>query len=348
MEKICKRCQKRFIPTVWNQVYCGSKTKKTGCSYWNVNVNRIKRRLKDEKYREFQRNYQKEWKRMQRAKNTAYAKREKEGKRKYWLSIKGKETAAMWRKKNIKKILEWNRQRFLQKKGVIGFHHEYEWEKLKRKYNYCCAQCGISEKELEGIWSGTSFTKLTRDHIIPISKGGTDFINNIQPLCVSCNARKHSQIKRADKEIIVAVSGYFNPVHIGHIRLFEAAKKIGTKLVVIVNNDKQVKLKGSVLFMDEMERIRIISALAMVDNVILAIDRDRTVCETLKLIKPDIFANGGDRTRNNIPEDAICKELGIKMIFNVGGEKTQSSSWLLKKALKSLNIYKNNNGKKQQ
>jgi len=133
------------------------------------------------------------------------------------------------------------------------------------------------------------------------------------------------------KEIIVAVSGYFNPLHIGHIRMFEQAKKLGTKLLVILNNDKQVKLKGSVPFMDEKERMEIIKALKAIDEVILSIDKDKTVCKTLKLIKPHIFANGGDRKLDNIPEVDICKEINCKMIFNIGrGGKIQSSSWLLK------------------
>ncbi len=147
--------------------------------------------------------------------------------------------------------------------------------------------------------------------------------------------------KKRKKKIIVAVSGYFNPIHIGHIRMFEEAKKLGTKLVVIVNNDKQVKLKSSIPFMNEKERIEIIASLAMVDNVILAIDKGRTVCKTLELIKPHIFANGGDRVRKNIPEVAVCKEINCKMVFNVGkGGKIQSSSWLFKNFLKAEKTYR--------
>jgi cytidyltransferase-like protein len=133
------------------------------------------------------------------------------------------------------------------------------------------------------------------------------------------------------KPIVVAVSGYFNPIHIGHIKLFEEAKKLGNKLVVVVNNDRQVKLKGSAPFMKEKERIGIIAALAVVDKVVLAVDKDRTVCKTLELVKPDIFANGGDRTRKNIPEVAVCNKMGCQMVFGVGGKKVQSSSWLLNK-----------------
>lgn len=132
------------------------------------------------------------------------------------------------------------------------------------------------------------------------------------------------------KQIVVAVSGYFNPIHVGHIRLFKQAKKLGTKLIVIINTDKQIKLKGSSLFMNEEERLEIVKSIAPVDNAILAIDKDKSVCKTLELIKPDIFANGGDRTRKNIPEVATCKKIGCKMVFNIGkGGKIQSSSWLI-------------------
>ena len=129
---------------------------------------------------------------------------------------------------------------------------------------------------------------------------------------------------------VVAVSGYFNPVHSGHLDYLREANKLGDKLVVILNNDKQCALKGNI-FMNEQERMDILSSLKMVDEVQIAIDTDGSVCKTLKLIKPDIFANGGDRTENNIPEVGICNRLGIKMVFNVGGDKIQSSSNLLHK-----------------
>lgn len=141
---------------------------------------------------------------------------------------------------------------------------------------------------------------------------------------------------KTKKQIVVAVSGYFNPVHIGHIKLFKGAKKLGTKLIVIVNSDRQVKSKGSFPFMNERERLEIIASFASVDDAILAIDKDKSVCKTLELVKPDIFANGGDRTRKNIPEVATCKKIGCKMVFNVGrGGKVQSSSWLVDKYRKA-------------
>ncbi len=139
------------------------------------------------------------------------------------------------------------------------------------------------------------------------------------------------------KEIVVAVSGYFNPLHIGHVRYLKEAKKLGTKLIVIINSDKQCKLKGSFAFMNEKERAEIVSSLKPVDEVVLSIDNDKTVCKTLESIKPDIFAKGGDRTLDNIPEKEICEKLGIKMVFNVGGGKVQSSSWLISKCINDNN-----------
>jgi len=134
-----------------------------------------------------------------------------------------------------------------------------------------------------------------------------------------------------DKRITVAVSGYFTILHKGHIRLFEEAKKLGDYLVVIVNNNQQQQAKKGRLI-HKVEDIKyILEALRVVDKVVVSIDKDSTVCETLALIKPNIFANGGDRTSNNVPEDVICQKLGIKMCFGVGGDKHNSSSELIEK-----------------
>jgi len=139
---------------------------------------------------------------------------------------------------------------------------------------------------------------------------------------------------------VVIISGYFNPLHIGHLDYMEEARTLGTKLVVIVNNDEQVKVKGSVPFMPEDERLRIVSALKYVYGAVLSIDTDRTVCGTLGLLArimpscPKVFANGGDSNPKNVPETATCKEHGIEMVFGTGGEKTQSSSWLLNQSRK--------------
>jgi rfaE bifunctional protein nucleotidyltransferase chain/domain len=135
-----------------------------------------------------------------------------------------------------------------------------------------------------------------------------------------------------NKKIVVA-SGYFNPLHEGHIKYLEEAKKLGDYLIVIVNNDNQVKIKGSIPFMSDIERANIIKALKVVDDVIISVDEGGSVCKTLEKIKPNVFAKGGDRTFDNIPEKEVCEALGIDMVFGVGGEKTQSSSTLLKSAI---------------
>lgn len=140
--------------------------------------------------------------------------------------------------------------------------------------------------------------------------------------------------KKNNKKIKVAVSGYFNPLHVGHLEMIEKAKKLGDHLVVIVNSDHQVKLKGSVPFMKEKDRMKIIKALRDVDEVFLSIDKDKTVCKSLAKIKPDIFANGGDRkSLNDVPEYDICQELNIKMIDGLG-KKIRSSSILIANASK--------------
>lgn len=124
----------------------------------------------------------------------------------------------------------------------------------------------------------------------------------------------------------VAVSGYFMYLHKGHVRLFKAAKELGDKLVVIVNSDAQQKMKKGKIIMPEEDRVELISAIRYVDEVVVAIDEDRTVCKTLEKVKPDIFANGGDRVDGNVPEADTCKKNGIEMRYNVGGEKVDSSS----------------------
>lgn len=145
------------------------------------------------------------------------------------------------------------------------------------------------------------------------------------------------------KQKIVITSGYFNPLHVGHINLMSEAKKFGDYLVVIVNNDEQVKIKGAVPFMKEDERLEIIKTLKFVDKVFLSIDKNGFVSKSLQSIAemyPSaelFFAKGGDRNAKNIPEEEIkaCDKYKIKVINNVGGEKVQSSSWLIKNSIKN-------------
>lgn len=140
---------------------------------------------------------------------------------------------------------------------------------------------------------------------------------------------------------VIVTSGYFNPLHIGHINLIREAKKLGDILVVIVNNDEQVKIKGSVPFMPEQERLKIIRELKYPDKVLLSVDKNESVSKSLEIIAnmypgKIFFAKGGDRNINNIPESEkkVCQKFGIEIINRIGGKKIQSSSWLLKNIIK--------------
>ena len=134
----------------------------------------------------------------------------------------------------------------------------------------------------------------------------------------------------------VIISGGFDPVHIGHLRMMIEAKKLGERLIVILNNDDFLINKKGFAFMPQEERSEIIKGFECVDEVVISIDQDSTVVKTIEMISKkediDIFANGGDRkNEGDIPESEICKRLDIKMLFNVGGDKIQSSSDLVKK-----------------
>lgn len=138
------------------------------------------------------------------------------------------------------------------------------------------------------------------------------------------------------KKKAIIVSGYFNPLHKGHIEYFKNAREKGDLLVVIVNNDYQRNLKGSKEFMLEDERLIIIKELKIVDKVLLSLDTDKSVCKSIEKIHKEfnniyelVFANGGDQTSDNIPEIKVCEKLKIKMIDGLGN-KIQSSSWILK------------------
>ena len=131
---------------------------------------------------------------------------------------------------------------------------------------------------------------------------------------------------------IVTVSGGFDPIHPGHIEYLKEASKLG-EVVVILNSDRFLKKKKGYVFMRYKDRQVILESIKYVSRVVKCIDKDQSVCKTLEWLKPDIFAKGGDRTLDNIPERDVCIKKGIRMIFNVGGGKTQSSSWILKNFL---------------
>ena len=129
---------------------------------------------------------------------------------------------------------------------------------------------------------------------------------------------------------IACVSGYFDPIHIGHIEYMKMSKGVADKLMVIVNNDEQATLKKGKPFMSVDERIKIIQELKCVDYVVKSIDLDRTVCKTLETVspRPTFFCNGGDQNNDSIPEAEICNKLEIQLLDGLG-EKIQSSSWLI-------------------
>ena len=130
------------------------------------------------------------------------------------------------------------------------------------------------------------------------------------------------------KKKSIAVSGGFDPVHVGHVRMIQAAAQFGD-VIIICNSDAWLKRKKGYSFMPFKERAEILRALKGVKDVIEADDDDGSVCETLKVLQPDIFANGGDRFNTNTPETQTCKKYDIEMLWGVGGGKIQSSSDLV-------------------
>jgi D-beta-D-heptose 7-phosphate kinase/D-beta-D-heptose 1-phosphate adenosyltransferase len=138
-----------------------------------------------------------------------------------------------------------------------------------------------------------------------------------------------------NKKRAIIVSGYFNPIHKGHLEYINNAKAIADELFVIVNSDHQRELKGSKAFQTEEERLLIIENIKAVDKAFISIDEDRTVCKTIEMIHREFskdyelgFANGGDQNNDTIPERPVCEQLGISLIDGLG-DKIQSSSWLL-------------------
>ena len=139
--------------------------------------------------------------------------------------------------------------------------------------------------------------------------------------------------------VVVVASGYFSPIHSGHLEYLELSKRLGDVLIVIVNNDVQEKLKKGENFMKCSERMKIVKALRCVDMVVESVDTDRSVCKTLTMIRPNIFSNGGDVTNENIAEAAVCQQLGIKMVDKLGDKKNSSSSIIAR--AKEIPDYKN-------
>ena len=148
----------------------------------------------------------------------------------------------------------------------------------------------------------------------------------------------------AKTKTLVIVSGYFNPIHEGHLEYLNRSKALGDFLYVIINNDLQRELKGSTPFLTEQQRRTILKNIKAVDDVIISIDKNKFVDKTIELIYKEeahkydkiIFTNGGDQTEETIGEKSICEKLGIEMVFGLG-DKIQSSSWLLKDIITAIN-----------
>ena len=151
---------------------------------------------------------------------------------------------------------------------------------------------------------------------------------------VEARANRDPEFRKALKEKIVCISGGFDPVHVGHLRMIREAKKLtnGGELIIIANSDEWLQRKKGYIFMPFEERREILLSFRGVDGVSSVDDKDDTVCEALKRIKPDIFANGGDRNDKTTPENKFCNTKGIETLWGVGGDyKMNSSSWILKR-----------------
>lgn len=135
----------------------------------------------------------------------------------------------------------------------------------------------------------------------------------------------------------IMVSGGFDPVHVGHIRMIREAARWG-RVIVVINSDHWLMRKKGYVFMPYKERAEIIGNIKDVSMVVNVDDTDGTVCNAIRQHRPNAFANGGDRKKNNTPEMDVCEELGIQLLWGIGGkDKPQSSSWLVNKAMEQLN-----------
>ena len=192
--RICLLCKEEYIPTYRNnkQIVCKNCKKEYFKIYqkqWvknnrkrvNLNMKRYRLRHLEEIRAKDRLRKSKLDKEKRRLKDRLLYQKNKE---------RYREKARIWRKKNMDKVLFWNRRRELRERGVDGSHTFKEWGELKKKYSYRCSKCNILESKLKNMWYDKRFWKLTEDHVIPLSKGGTDYIYNIRPLCISCNSSK--------------------------------------------------------------------------------------------------------------------------------------------------------------
>ena len=150
-------------------------------------------------------------------------------------------------------------------------------------------------------------------------------------MSIGGNVTIHKDMYDGENRKTIMVSGGFDPVHAGHIRMIREAAQFGD-VIIIANSDDWLFRKKGFVFMEYERRVEILNAIKGVVLVDSVDDSDGTVCEAIRRLKPDYFANGGDRGKTNTPEQDVCDEIGVKLLWGIGGEeKLQSSSELAKK-----------------
>jgi len=320
-ERLCVDCEKEFISNTPRNIRCGSVFEKGSCTYTN-NLKRQKE-IRYPRYKE--RDY--EVRRIKRRKPEVKKKIAERIKR--WSKTEqGRISLKRARKKFAPKMLELTRKRRLLKKGIMGTYTEADWDRKKKEFNYCCARCGIPESRLKELW-GKQHWKLTRDHILPISKGGTDRIINIQPLCISCNCKKHDAI---DFNFKVGITfGAWDFVHAGHCMTFQECKQYCEYLIVGLHEDPSIERpEKNKPIMTVEERLIILSGNRYIDNIIVY-KTENDLLKILENVRPDVRIIGEDHKGKPFTGD----NLPLKTIFN-SRQHTYSSASLRQRIKDSL------------
>jgi cytidyltransferase-like protein len=219
--------------------------------------------------------------------------------------------------------------------GLLRVNRAYPIDEMKPDIDY---EHGFDEKDKVDIDGFNQYTKSFDEFCLDILEdrdsdfeGMLNLAKIMESLRISAKeVRKVKLSEIENKKKVVVVSGYFDPIHNGHLELMEKARSLGDKLIVIVNNDKQVNMKrGKDPFMNENDRKKLVESIRLVDEAFISIDTDRSVVESLREINPDIFANGGDRNQGEVPETPVCRELGIEMVDGQGEKIATSRDYYL-------------------
>ena len=249
--------------------------------------------------------YHREWKRRKRL-DPEYREKEYMINKKWRLSDEGKKYIKENAHKYLPLRLESNRRRILTKKGVSGHHSAVQWEWCKKEHDYCCAICGIQEEELRLRWSRKEFQRLTKDHIRPVSKGGTEHIWNIQPLCISCNARKKNNV------IVGFTASAFDLFHCGHVEMIREARTQCEILIVGLHvNPQSERPSKNRPVQTTLERFLQLKGTKMIHEII-PYDTEDDLLNMLKMIHPDIRIVGEEYK----DKDFTGKHLNIPIYYN--------------------------------